>query len=318
MRSSSLLLAAVALAGALSGSEPAPAGAAVPPIPYPTPVPDDTPLVFLPGLISKQGSLEFNAAFAPDGRSFYFSVSQNRQWDIHVSRHDGHQWGPPTRAPFSEENYSEADPVCAPDGKIYFISNRPKTPAGKSADFDIWFVEPRPDGTWSPPQNATALNSDRDEYYISFSAQGDAYFGSDRPGGFGAMDIYVSRWVGGRHQPPENLGPAINTAESEHDPCLVSADGTMLVFKSENRPDGLGEADLYASRRDQDGKWLPAVNLGRPINTAAYEYCCYLTPDQRFFFFSSELDIKWVDAAHLRRLIARLTTLGAEPATLAR
>jgi hypothetical protein len=284
------------------------------PIPYPAPTPDTTPLVFLPGHISRNGSLEFNAAFSPDGKSFYFSLSADRQWDIYVSRHDGNAWGPPARAPFSEGNYSEADPVCAPDGKIYFISNRPKGGADKTADFDIWFVEPLTGGGWSPPQNVTELNSDHDEYYISFSSQGDAYFGSDRPGGFGSMDIYVSRRVEGRYLPPENLGPGVNTTESEHDPCLVSADGNLLVFKSENRPDGLGEADLYASRLGHDGKWETAVNLGRPINTSAYEYCCYLTPDQRYFFFSSELDIKWVDAAYLRRLIENLTAPKRHPA----
>jgi hypothetical protein len=303
----------IAWAGLLAGRDPAHGGDSPPTIPYPTPLPGSTPLVFLPGHISRTGSLEFNAAFSPDGRSFYFAVSKDRQWDIHVSRHDGSRWGPPVRAAFSEEQFSEADPVCTPDGRIYFISNRPKHGEGKPADFDIWYVAPLPEGGWSAPQNVRELNSDRDEYYISFSGDGDAYFGSDRPGGFGAMDIYVSRRIDGRYLPPENLGPGVNTAESEHDPCLVAADGSLLVFKSENRPDGLGQADLYAARRGPDGRWMPAVNLGPTINTPAYEYCCYLTPDQRFFFFSSELDIKWVDAAALRQLIEGLTGEKASP-----
>lgn len=301
------VVAALTLVESLPGSDPVPGNISAQPIPYPAPAPGSTPLVFLPGQISRDGSLEFNAAFSPDGKSFYYSVSKHGQWDIQVSRHNGHNWGPPVRAPFSEDNYSEADPVCTPDGKIYFISNRPKSGAGKSADFDIWFVEPLAGGGWSLPQNVTALNSDRDEYYLSFSRQGDAYFGSDRPGGFGSMDIYVSHRVDGKYQPPENLGPGINTPESEHDPCLVSADGTLLVFKSENRPDGVGDADLYVSRRSRDGKWMPAVNLGRPINTPAFEYCGYLTPDGRYFFFSSELDIKWMDADALRQLAVKLT-----------
>lgn len=313
-RSICRLVATIILAVPLAGHDPAPRNPAPHSIPYPVPAPGSTPLVFLPDLISRSGSLEFNAAFSPNGKSFYFSLSKDGQWDIHVSRHDGTSWGPSSRALFSEDQYSEADPVCTPDGRIYFISNRPKDGKGKSSDFDIWFVEPLPSGGWAPPQNMAALNSDRDEYYISFSPQGDAYFGSDRPGGFGAMDIYVSRRIDGQYLPPENLGPGINTAESEHDPCLVSAEGDLLVFKSENRPDGMGEADLYASRRDRDGKWRQAVNLGRPINTPAYEYCCYLTPDRRYFFFSSELDIKWVDAAYLRRLIEGLTAQDPRPA----
>jgi hypothetical protein len=298
MRNHFLRLSAVAwLAGAACAA----------PIPYPTPHPGVRPEIFLPGTICRPDSLEFNAAFSPDGRSFYFANSVDRQWDIHVSHYNGNAWTSPVRAAFSEEKYSEADPVFAPDGKLYFISNRPKAGGSQPSDFDIWFVEPLPAGGWSAPRNASALNSERDEYYISFSKAGDVYFGSDRPGGFGAMDLYVSRQSGGRQLPPENLGPGVNTAESEHDACLVSDEETLLIFKSENRPDGLGQADLYVSRRDSSGRWLRAVNLGAPINTPAYEYCCYLTPDRRFFFFSSQLDIKWMDADALRQLAIKLT-----------
>jgi hypothetical protein len=281
------------------------------PAPYPLPLPrsDGQIYRFLYGVVSRKETLDFNSAFSPDGRLFYFTRSVNGQWDILVAHPLGgnHGWDVQGRAPFSEDKFSEADPAFAADGKLYFISNRPKTGGDKPSDFDIWYVEPQPDGSWSAPKNATELNSERDEYYISFSKAGDAYLGSDRPGGFGDMDLYMSRHVDGRFLPPENLGPGINTKESEHDACLISADETLLVFKSENRPDGLGEADLYVSRRDADGRWQPAVNLGAPVNTPAYEYCSYLTPDGRYFFFSSELDIKWMDADALRRRAGELT-----------
>lgn len=287
------------------------------PIPYPKPAPDALPRIFLPGLVCKKGTLEFNAAFSPDGRSFYFSKSKDRQWDIHVSQHDYNGWKTPARVSFSEEKFSEADPVFAPDGKLYFISNRPKGSEATTSDFDIWYVEPLSGGGWSAPRNATGLNSERDEYYISFSKSGDAYLGSDRPGGFGSMDLYVSRLVDGRYLPPENLGPGINTAESEHDGCFVSDEENLLVFKSENRPDGQGEADLYVSRLNADRTWSKAVNLGRTVNTPAYEYCCYLTPDRRFFFFSSEGDIKWMGADALRNLIEKLPGMqAADPGEL--
>lgn len=266
-------------------------------------------MAFLPGKVSLPGSLEFNAAFSPDGRSFYFAKSVDRQWDIYVSRHENGEWSTPARATFSEDKYSEADPAFAPDGKLYFISNRPRKNGDSRTDFDLWFVEALADGGWSAPRNATELNSERDEYYISFSKAGDAYFGSDRPGGFGDMDIYVSRRTDGHFLPPENLGPGINTTASEHDACLISTDEDLLVFKSENRPDGLGEADLYVSRRATDGKWLPAFNLGAPINTPAYEYCSYLTPDGRYFFYSSELDIKWMNADVLQKRARELTAV---------
>ncbi len=287
-------------------------------IPYPAPTPGIEPATFLPGFVSRDGELAFNAAFSPDGRSFYFTRSIRGKWLILTSRHDGHTWGDATIAEFCEAGVSQADPVFAPDGRLFFISNRPHSPGAAATDFDIWSVKPRTEGGWSAPENATAFNSERDEYYISFARNGDAYFGSDRPGGFGDMDIYISRVVDGRYLPPENLGAAINTAESEHDPCVVSEDGRLLVFKSENRADGLGSADLYASRLEADGTWAPAVNLGAPINTPMYEYCAYITPDGRYFFYSSEKVVKWMDAPALRARIESLTAPGGTAGSQAR
>jgi Tol biopolymer transport system component len=275
-------------------------------IPYPSPRPDTVALVFLPDLICKKDTLEFNSAFSPDGKFFYFAKSNNKQWDIYLSKYDGTNWTNPVLAPFSEPKYSEADPAFAPNGDLYFISNRPKKPTDTLSDFDIWFIKPLANGAWSAPENAKLVNSDSTEYYVSFAKNGNLYFGSNRKGGFGDIDVYLSRFENGQYQTSENLGATINSDKSDHDPCIISEDETQLVFKSEERKDGLGEADLYASKRDKNGKWSQAVNLGRCVNTPAYEYCSYITPDFKYFFFSSELDIKWIDAAFLRQHIDRI------------
>lgn len=273
-------------------------------IQYPEPSPETSPLIFLPGVVSKEG-LDFNSAISPDGRSFYFSRSQRGQWDIFVSTHDGKNWAEPVLASFSDPRYSEADPAFSPDGKLYYISNRPKHEMDTLSDFDIWFSEPSSDGQWSAPENLVPINSDSAEYYISFARNGNAYFGSSRKGGFGGEDIYVSRMVNGEYTMPENLGSAINTKESEHDPCIWPNE-ERLVFKSENREDGFGQADLYVARLTNEKTWTQATNLGSKFNTHTYEYCPYLTPDARYFFYSSEFDIKWINAEALEMHIDSL------------
>jgi hypothetical protein len=158
-------------------------------LPYPTPAPDTTALTFLKGVVSSD-SVDFNAAFSPDGKSYYFTRSIKGQLTIYVTRYDS-TWNTPVPVSFAEAGYSQADPAFGPDGKLYFISNRPKDASDTLADYDIWFVNPQ-GRDWSPIQNLSAVNSDSNEYYISVAHNSNLYFASSRAGGLGQEDIYVS------------------------------------------------------------------------------------------------------------------------------
>ncbi len=117
--------------------------------------------------------------------------------------------------------------------------------------------------TGSPPRGA--------ELNPSISKNGlSLYFASDRAGGFGGFDIWVSQRpsVNDPWGEPQNLGPNINTPFLENSPNLT-IDGHQLFFHS-NRPGGFGGLDLYVSRRHNkrdDLGWQPAVNLGSGVNT---------------------------------------------------
>ena len=135
---------------------------------------------------------------------------------------------------------------------------------------------------WSAPVNLGAtINTTFNEQGPTLSNDGlSLYFGSDRPlGGAGSFDLWVSRrdcadtsdptcaW-----QPPENLGPTVNTAASETGPSL-SVDGHLLFFTS-TRLGGPGGQDIYLSHRgnpNTDLGWEPPVALGPDVNTAANE-----------------------------------------------
>jgi Tol biopolymer transport system component len=264
---------------------------------YPDIKPDSIALPYLPGIVCSD-SLDFNAAFTPDGKSFFFARSVKGKYKIFVSRFDGKNWTKAISAPFSEQDYSEADPFITSDGTVYFISDRPKNALDTLADFDIWFVRALANGKWSDPENLHEINSDSTEYYVSLAMNGNIYFASNRVGSYGSHDIYVSKFVNGKYTTPENLGPNINSVGMEHDP-FISKDEQFLIFTSVGRQDSYGEGDLYYSKIDSNKKWSTAKNMGARFNSPTYEYCSYLSSDSKYFFFSSDFDVKWIDAKYL-------------------
>jgi Tol biopolymer transport system component len=126
---------------------------------------------------------------------------------------------------------------------------------------------------WSDPVNlGSAVNSAFLEVCPAVTKDGlSLYFGSNRPGGLGAVDIYVSRRanLADPWGPPVTLGPVVNSSSNENCP-FVTPDGHTLLFFS-NRPGSLG-IDLYASTRrskDDDLAWeapVPVTVLNTPFN----------------------------------------------------
>lgn len=261
------------------------ASAADAPPPYASARPLREATLFAPGVVSG-GDYDSHPAFTPDGRTLYFvrSAPDFRFWTILVTRYEHGRWTTPEVAPFSGR-YSDADPFITADGsRFYFISKRPVN-GRLRGDTDIWVMHRTATG-WSEPENPGApLNSDKDEYYPTVAADGTLYFGSERPGGHGANDLYSARPEGNGHAQPENLGDAINTAQEEYEP-YIAPDRSFLIFMACGRADSLGQCDLYLSRREGDG-WATPKNLGPKINSAGTEYSPKLSPDGRYFFWTS-------------------------------
>jgi hypothetical protein len=126
---------------------------------------------------------------------------------------------------------------------------------------------------WSAPVNLGAvINSPFNDAAAAVSRDGlTLYFGSDRPGGVGSFDIWVSKRssVEAPWEPAINLGAVLNTPSIENVP-LLSRDQHWLFFNS-NRGGGFGGNDIWASYRERvhdDFGWQPPVNLGPNINTS--------------------------------------------------
>ncbi len=133
--------------------------------------------------------------------------------------------------------------------------------------YDIYKVQRSPWG-WSKPKNlGQRINSDFWDSAPSIAPDGNSiYFASNRPEGYGGIDIYVAyKNEKGYWEEAINLGPSINTKGDDQTP-FIHADNQSLYFSSNGRL-GFGGSDIYVSRKKIDGSWTTPVNLGYPINT---------------------------------------------------
>jgi hypothetical protein len=246
-------------------------------------------------------SNDFNTAFSEDGNTVYFTRTFDGNTTLMRSCRKGARWAKPQPLSFCDKRYSYADPAIASDGHLYFISNAPSSKNDTTRDYDIWRTR-MVAGRWESPVNVAALNSAGDEYYISFTKNGDAYFSSSRHGGFGEEDIYYSLLGTSGFQTPVNVGGAVNTAHSEYDP-FIDPDEEYMIFTSSGREDSVGKADLYWVDNKFE-QWTKPVNIGKPVNSIHRDFCPFVTR-QGMFYFSSDGDIKSIHARELREAVQK-------------
>jgi Tol biopolymer transport system component len=167
------------------------------------------------------------------------------------------------------------------DGQTLYIYKFHKNDKG-----DIWVSNLTGD-QWSAPERLQGdVNSSHWDGSASLSADGKyLYFSSERPGGYGGKDIYVSeknkKGVWGN---VKNLGPSINTPFDDDAP-FIHPNGTILHFSSKGH-NSMGGYDIFSADLI-DGKWLRPVNLGFPINTVDDDIYYVLNAEGTVGYYSS-------------------------------
>lgn len=196
---------------------------------------------------------ELGPTLAADGKTLYFysdRLGSVGGYDLWVARRSGNEWQPAEHlGPAVNSPADDYGPALAPDGnRLYFSSNRPHpakaessesqttskptAPESQHQDYDL-YVCTLTNGQPGPATPIESLNTPYDECAPAVSPFGDfLYFASNRPGGFGAMDLYRARRLQAGPGPATNLGQAINTAANELDPTL-SIGGYALHFSSD-------------------------------------------------------------------------------------
>ncbi len=231
---------------------------------------------------------EYWPTLSLDGRSLVFTRRVNNDnEDFYQSDKVGDHW---TQAkPLAgnlNTNFNEAAQSISEDGQwlIFVGCNFP----GGLGSCDLYISYNTPEG-WSAPENlGRPINTEFFETAPSLSPdKRDLYFASNRPGGYGGNDIYVSHHMADGHwSTPENLGPLINTAGDESAP-FIHADNQTLYFTS-NGHVGYGGDDLFLSHKGPDGRWGQVQNLGYPVNTIGNELSLFVAADGKTAFYASD------------------------------
>jgi len=152
------------------------------------------------------------------------------------------------------------------------------------------------DGQWTKIRELRVNN----EYYNvttpCLSPDGKKlFFASDKPGGFGGMDLYCCEWKNNFWNDPVNLGPAINTKGNEAYPYINQSG--KLFFSSDGHP-GLGGKDIYFSIY-ADTSWLDIVHLDAPINSQYDDFGLVADSVMNEGYFSSKRDNS-IDIYHFK------------------
>ncbi len=203
----------------------------------------------------------FNPVISADGKSFIFMSSLKFYDAVFYSRLQNNKWSGPVN--IYAEFQLDGDIVISSlskDGKSIFLSR------DDNYNSDIYSVTYN--GTnWSP---AARLNKNiNTKYWESHGIVSEddnmLIFASDRPGGYGGLDLYISRKVNGEWGQAVNMGPEINTRYNEDRPFLAYHDKT-LFFSSQGH-ENMGGYDLFRSEMLTTGAWKKPENMGYPLNT---------------------------------------------------
>ena len=173
-------------------------------------------------------------------------------------------WSAPINlGPTVNSAFTELAPAISKDGlSLYFTSIRP---GGFGGD-DIYVSQRNSsDDPWGPPVNlGLTINTSFNERDPAFSRDGHLmFFVTDRPGGFGDFDVWVSRRVHTHNdfgwQTPENLGAGVNSATRDTGPSYFANEevGTPQLYFGSNRPGG-PIFNVYVSEQSADGSFGPA------------------------------------------------------------
>ncbi|GEO03057.1 hypothetical protein AAE02nite_07210 [Adhaeribacter aerolatus] len=203
--------------------------------------------------------------------------------DIFMINRQEENWSSPTRLqePFNTPGHEAILAVAAEGSKMYLYSNK----KGKG---DIYESQKVNNNVWQAPVKLDGnINTRHHELSFIVSADGNfAFFSSDRPGGYGGLDLYMSISEGnGKWSEAINLGPNINTAYDEDAPFL-SSDNNVIYFSSKGH-NTIGGYDIFKSNINGT-VWSLAQNMGVPVNSP-YDDAFYVqTQDGKTAYFSSD------------------------------
>jgi Tol biopolymer transport system component len=261
-------------------------------------LPYDIPVVFAPGIISVDSTIEHGSpCFSPDGNTVFWQSNlrhAGKDTEIFLNtmlRVDG-QWTEPEASPFG------GMPAFSQDGnKLIFISSETEKEKG------LYLLTKQGDG-WSEAKSMRIITRFPELRYLygpSITNNGTLYFFAHAEGLGSRNDfgIYRSEFINGSYAKPELLPSSINIAEAVLNwTPFIAPDESYLLFSSDRDS---SQQNLFISFRHEDGTWTEAYNLGAEINAGRGQRFPAISPDGRYMFFTRWVapgneDVMWVSS----------------------
>lgn len=195
--------------------------------------------------------------------------------DIYIStRTVDSTWSQPSGISNLNTIANDAAVALSPDGQTLFLFK-------SNNDEGDLYTSSLNGSEWSKPERLNKnINTEKWEGSCSITSDGRyLYFASEREGGLGGRDLYVSEKVNGEWGPAKNLGPKINTPLNEDAP-FIHPDGITLFFSSEGHK-SIGGYDIMYSVK-QENEWIEPISMGIPLNT---------TEDDRYYVINARGDV---------------------------
>jgi len=239
-------------------------------------IPNLTPQMFAPDIISLTGRYEFGLSFSADLQALYFTTLEVQEGTVHSpqifhSKVINGKWTKPARADFTQGKMpDELLPYAGLDNnKVYFTAKK-----GNAPESGIWFVN-KSGGLWSEAQRLSQPLNDGALFDISQATNGDLFFTN-----MSERKMYFAKNEAGilSKAMPVDIEFGIHG--------FISPNGDYLVVNARHRADkSRRDSDLYVYFKNTDGSWSTPINLGEAVNSTYSETVPRITPDGNFLFF---------------------------------
>lgn len=228
----------------------------------------------------------FPVTTADDETLIFTGLTENRDENIYITHRKENGWDVPEEIS-KAINTPNNEGTCSvsADGRMLVFTACNREDGYGSCDL---YISRKEGKEWSAPLNLGQNVNTRDwESQPSLSADGHTlYFASDRKGGLGKRDIWVTK-LDNKQQwtEPKNLGAAINSPDDENAP-FIHANGRTLFYASGGFP-GMGGLDIFIAQQI-DTVWPQSKNLGYPINTVSDQVGLFIASNGQKAYYTDD------------------------------
>lgn len=243
--------------------------------------PDTIPRVFGEGIVSVKGRFDMGLTISPDGKSIAFGVaheSDPEETCIYLMNYVDGKWSSSDKS-FLPENSNTFFPMFGPTGKeLYFAKSV------NNSETDLWVAQFLDNKAINPKPLDSIINSKSREAGHGKAKSGSLYFTSNRDDQNQCCgDIYFSRLKSDGYSSIQKLNE-LNSSSDEESLFLSPNEDYIIIQAWKNEFES--KHDLYISYRTKKRSWTIPERLNTNINGKEIEQRPFVSPDNRFLFFS--------------------------------